>query len=476
MNARVRAPEFPDGLEWVNLEEPLKLARLRERVVLLHFWCWSNVHAEHMIPDLRYLENKYHDGVTVIGVHVPKYAHERDPENLLKAVNRRHVKHPVVSDPNYWLWQLYDVKAWPTVAVVDTEGELAGVFVGEGRRNELDEMVGELLEQAAEKDTRVFESLQFPGKPEVRSVLRFPSKLIAGADVLYVSDSGNNRVLEVNFEGRILRQFGSGNHGFWDGKSGDAGFSDPKGLALIRDHLYVADRGNHAIRRVKLLTGDVETVAGNGTHGLAMSGETNDPRSVALNSPRDLAAVGDRLFIAMGGQNQVWSLDLNTSKLAVFAGSGRYGMDDGDAKGATFAQPAGLTVHSGVLYVADADNSAIRSISIAGGQVQTLAGAGQWEFGEKDGLQAVARLQHPIAVCADTQAPIVWIADSFNNKLRALSLRGSGVRTLMVKYKFAEPCGIAATPGSLWIANTNMHEVVRLDSATGSVKHIPIGE
>lgn len=476
MNARVRAPEWPESMEWVNLDEPLRLERLRGRVVLMHFWCWSNVHAEHLLPDLRYLENKYHDGLTVIGVHAPRYTHERDAANLLKAVNRRHVKHPVVSDPHFWLWQLYGIKSWPSVAVVDTEGNLAGVFVGEGRRNELDEMIGDLLEQGAERDTRVYESLQFAGRPEKGAVLRFPSKVIATSDLLYVSDSGNNRILEVNFEGRILRTFGSGNHGFWDGKMADAGFSDPKGLALVRDYLYVADRGNHAIRRVKLLTGDVETVAGNGTHGVLVGGEQNDARAIALNSPCDLTAVGEKLFIAMSGQHQIWMLDLNTMRLSVFAGSGRYGMDDGEPKSATFARPSGLTVSANTLYVADADNSAIRAVRVADGHVQTLAGAGQWEFGEKDGLQAIARLQHPIAVCADTQAPIVWIADSYNNKLRALSLRGSGLRTLMVKYKFDEPCGIAATPGSLWIANTNMHEIVRLDSSTGSVKHIPIGE
>lgn len=476
MNAKVRAPEWPDGMDWVNLQEPLKLSRLRGRVVLLHFWCWSNVHAEHMLPDLRYLENKYHDGLTVIGVNVPKYTHERDPANLLKAINRRHLKHPVVNDPNFWIWQLYGVKSWPTVAVIDPEGSLAAIFVGEGRRNELDTLIGDLLEDAATRDTRVFESLHFDGRPEAATVLRFPTKIVATPELLYVSDTGNNRILEVNHDGRILRQFGSGNHGFWDGKMADAAFSDPAGLALVKDFLYVADHGNHSIRRVKLVTGDVETIAGNGTHGFATGGESSDPRSIALNSPRDLAAVGDKLFIAMSGQHQIWMLDLVTSKIGLFSGTGRYGMDDGDAKTATFAQPSSLTVHGTTLYVADADNSAIRTVRVTDGQVQTLAGAGMWDFGEKDGLQAVARLQHPIGICADHQAPIVWIADTFNNKLRALSLRGSGVRTLMVKYKFAEPCGISTTPGCLWIANTNMHEIVRLDSATGSVKHIPIGE
>ena len=92
------------------------------------------------------------------------------------------------------------------------------------------------------------------------------------------------------------------------------------------------------------------------------------------------------------------------------------------------------------------------------------------------GGQPVARLQGPLGLCTDLQAPILWIADTLNNKLRALSLRGSGLRTLMVRYKFQEPSGISSAAGSLWIANTNAHEVVRLDSSNGAIRRVAIGE
>src|SRR5512140_1007520 len=118
MNATVRAPEFPPGMTWVNLDEPATLAGLRGRVVALHFWHHSNIHAQHMLRDLRTLENRYHDGFSVLGIHTPKYAAERDPASVLKAVNRLHIRHPVASDPDYWLWQLYGIHAWPSVAVL----------------------------------------------------------------------------------------------------------------------------------------------------------------------------------------------------------------------------------------------------------------------------------------------------------------------------------------------------------------------
>ena len=476
MAAKVRAPEFPEGMTWVNTAEPPTIARLKGRVVALHFWHHSSIHAQHVLRDLRTLENKYHDGLTVIGVHTAKFTGERDPQAVLKAVNRLHIRYPVVSDPEYWLWQMYGVHAWPTVAVLDASGDIAGLFAGEGRLSELDALIGELLEEAQSRDARVYDSLPPASRPEARSALRFPGKVLATHDLLYVADSGNNRILETSHDGRTLRQFGSGNAGFWDGRLADSGFNDPQGMVLVKDSLYVADTGNHAIRRIRLLSGEVDTVAGNGTQSHVVETNLEDPTRIPLNSPLDLSAAGDRIFIAMAGQHQIWSLDLLHNRIGVYAGTGRFGMDDGEANGATFAKPSGLAVNGPVMYVADSDNSAIRALRVADGQVNTLVGAGMWEFGDKDGLQPIARLQGPLGLCTDLQAPILWIADTLNNKLRALSLRGSGLRTLMVRYKFQEPSGISSAAGSLWIANTNAHEIVRLDSSNGAIRRVPIGE
>src|SRR5690606_4309041 len=141
-----------------------------------------------------------------------------------------------------------------------------------------------------------------------------------------------------------LRQFGSGNPGLIDGNREDASFSSPRGLALWKDALYVADSGNHAIRRVPLLGhGDVETVAGNGSPGLAperSAGESDDALRGPLNAPWDLVAAQDHLYIAMAGAQQVWDLDLTARTLQPLAGSGRLGLVDGAGPRAAFGQPA----------------------------------------------------------------------------------------------------------------------------------------
>ncbi|HZW52247.1 MAG TPA: thioredoxin-like domain-containing protein, partial [Rudaea sp.] len=277
MNARIAAPELPTSLDWVNTDTPPNLAALRGRVTLIHFWTFDCVNCRNVLPDLRYLENKYHDGLSIIGVHTPKFEYQRHGEPVLKAVNRNHIRHPVANDPDYLLWQAYGVDSWPTLAVIDAQGQLAALLPGEGRRQEADTLIAHLLDEAAAQDLRVYESDVATARPEARAPLRFPSRLAVGESSLWISDSGHNRILECTHEGHILRQYGSGNPGYWDGRGKDAGFTDPQGLALGKDMLFVADTGNHAVRRVRLLSSDVDTVAGTGVAGHDLPNESLEP-------------------------------------------------------------------------------------------------------------------------------------------------------------------------------------------------------
>lgn len=472
----VLAPELPQDLAWVNVREPPRLAALRGRVVLLYFWTYSNANCFGLAPFLRVLENKFHDGLSVLGVHCPKFDQERQPGNVLKAVNRNYLRHPVASDPEFKAWQLFGVQGWPTVVVIAPDGSIAARVAGEGRRQEIEALVVELLERAAANDARVYESHPAALRPEPKVPLKFPARVLATDQALYVADSGHNRILETTHDGRIVRQFGSGNPGFWDGGANDAGFSQPHGLALVNDALYVADLGNHAIRRIRLRTGEVDTAAGTGQQSHAVVTESETPREISLNGPLDLAAIGERLFISCTGNNQIWLLDLARQRLGAFAGSGRHASIDGPAAEASFAKPCGLASQAGQLFVTDADSSAVRALRLADLTVRTLVGGALYDFGDIDGLPDRAQLQHPCGIALDTNGSILWVADSFNNKVKALSLRGGGVRTLALAYRFHEPLGIAMAAGALWIANTNAHEIVRIDTASGTITHLPIGE
>ncbi|MBS0557223.1 MAG: redoxin family protein [Proteobacteria bacterium] len=475
MNARIAAPELPTTLDWVNTDTPPTLAALRGRVTVLNFWTFDCVNCRNVLPDLRFLENKYHDGLSVIGVHTPKFGYQRQGEPVLKAVNRNHIRHPVANDPDYLLWQAYGVTAWPTLAVIDAQGQLAALLPGEGRRQEADTLIAHLLDEAAAQDIRVYESSADSMRAEARLPLRFPSRLAIGESNLWIADSGHNRILECTHDGRVVRQFGSGNPGYWDGRSRDAGFTDPQGLAVGKDVLFVADTGNHALRRIRLLSGDVDTVAGTGAPGHDLPNENLDPTKVAMSAPADVAVLGDLAFIAVSGQNQIWQLDLVRNTLVVLAGSGQLGLADGVGVTASFAQPTSLSVIGQQMAIADAASSSVRLLRLLDNRVTTLAGSGLYDFGDAAGKREDARLQHPLAVAADARG-LVFVADSYNGKIKAINLRSGEVRTLNLPYTLHEPAGLALGAGALWIANTNAHEIVRVDLANGQIRRLTISE
>src|SRR5262249_50814407 len=162
--------------------------------------------------------------------------------------------------------------------------------------------------------------------------------------------------------------------------------------------------------RVDLATGQVETLAGNGRKGQRVE-QTADARTMALRSPWDVAFVGDTLWVAMAGSHQLWRLDVGSGALLPGAGDGQEGLVDGPLATAQFAQPSGLATDGKLLYVADSEASAIRVVDPSAGQVRTLVGAGLFEFGDRDGPAASARLQHPLGLWLDGRT--LYVADTF---------------------------------------------------------------
>jgi len=460
---RIRAPEFPEQLEWFNTESPLTIAGQRGKVILLDFWTYCCINCMHVLPDLSYLEHKYPDGLTVIGIHSPKFSNERVAENVQKAINRYDIRRPVANDPALGIWQQYGIRAWPSIAFIDPDGYVTGILAGEGRRKQLDKLIQEALQQAERTGIRRISRMPVRLQPEPPGILKFPGRVLATADRLYISDSGHHRVLEVSHEGRVLRRYGSGTAALIDGREEEASFNNPQGLALVNDTLYVADTGNHAIRRIRLKHREVETVAGTGKQGRHAADYFEQPLRASLNSPWDLAYEDGILYIAMAGQHQLWSVNLKLDTLGVFAGSGREGLTDGDAQGCALAQPSGLSVSGHTLFVADSETSAVRAVNLRDGCVRTLVGSGLFEFGDADGVGPAARLQHPLDVAYDPARNTLWIADTYNHKIKKIDILSNKVSSLSEPVALAEPGGISLWEDTLWIADTNHHRIMSLD-------------
>jgi len=143
------APELAAG-EWIN-SAPLKLDELRGRVVLIEFWTFGCYSCRNTLPFVKFWDDRYQDkGLTVIGVHSPEFDEEREVESLRREVASLGISYPVVTDNDYQTWNAYHVEAWPTTFLLDKQGRIRWMHVGEGDYNEAERQIQKLL---AEKES-----------------------------------------------------------------------------------------------------------------------------------------------------------------------------------------------------------------------------------------------------------------------------------------------------------------------------------
>jgi sugar lactone lactonase YvrE len=470
------APEFP-ALEWLNTDRPLRLADLEGKVVVLDFWTYGCINCMHVIPDLKRLEAKYADELVVVGVHSAKFENEGDVDNIRQIILRYELEHPVINDKDFVVWRTYGVQAWPTLVVIDPAGNIVGKQSGEGIYDLFDQVIGSLVTEFDAKGeidrTPVDLKLEREGLPE--TVLSFPGKVLADAEGerLFIADSNHNRIVVADLETYEVEQvIGGLESGFVDGDFGSARFYRPQGMALSADGriLYVADTENHAIRAVDLVDEMVDTVAGTGQQSRVYPGEEGQGTEVALNSPWDLELVGDYLYVAMAGSHQLWRMDPSSGVIGPWAGSGREGINGGVLASASLAQPSGLTTDGEWIYFADSEASAIRAASLgADGKVRRIVGTGLFDFGDVDGVGDQARLQHPLGVVYNSADGLLYVADTYNSKIKTVDLESRRAETFVgggdhgwrdgADALFYEPGGLDLAAGKLYVADTNNHVV-----------------
>jgi len=472
MNAQT-IQEFPEFPDWLNAR-PSTLQEHRGRALALAFVNASSVWCTQRLADLAQWQARNPGKLQLIVVQVPRFDVERDPQRSLKLLRRQGVKAPILLDREWETWRRFGIEAWPTVVVLDAQGRERQRLVG---------LSGDLereLQAACEgQPLPSDEDLQSVSErnPEPRSTLRFPTGLAVSADRLYVADSGHHRILECTHSGRLLRQFGIGTADFVDGVKGEAAFKYPQGLALARDSLYVADTGNHALRRINLMSEQVDTLCGNGRAGDPVEGVLSQAGAVSLDHPHGIVVSGNEILLAMAGDNRIWSFDLGRGELRWRAGAGVLDERDGSGHLAAFAQPTSLAAVQQVLYVCDALGSSVRSMQLRGDLVQTLIGGqGVWQFGDQDGPRGDARLQYPQAIALDPDSPLLWIADTGNGALRSLRLGGGELVTINLPRPLQGPSGLAVAGGAVWIAETDAHAILRYDIASGELSELPIDE
>ncbi len=441
----------------------------------------------HVLPQLRKLEKKYADILTVVGVHSAKFNAEKSSENLREAVRRYGIEHPVVNDLDFAIWKSYAVRVWPTLIFLDPSGKVIGRHEGEFPLDALDTVIAGMIQE--HESSGLFQRGALTFRPESRSdsPLLFPGKITADAERewLVISDSNHHRLIVSDLEGGVELVIGNGESPLREDENNEVIvekefdqplFDNPQGVVIDGDNLYVADAGTHTIVRVGLVAGTASTIAGTGEQSLYRH-KGGDALSVPLNSPYDLSLNDGILYIAMAGFHQLWSMDISDGSVTPFAGDGEEDIVDDLKDSARLAQPYGIEVSNNAVFFIDSETSALRVSAIAEeGRVVTLVGKGLFDFGDHDGVGKEALLQHPQGLTVHND--VIYIADSYNNKIKSVAIGSLQVRTVAGSGKpgdkngyatvaeFSEPAGLVKVGNHIYVADTNNHKikVIELDS------------
>ena len=492
---KMPADIFDGGTDWLNTSGPIELKDLKGKIVIIDFWTYCCINCMHVLPDLKYLEKKYPNELVVIGCHSAKFENEKESENIRKAILRYEIEHPVVNDSQMRIWRTVGITSWPSLLVIDAEGNACLLAPGEGNRDYVDKLVGKLIRYHKANNTLDETPIRFDlerNKAEPKP-LRFPGKVLAdeAGNRLFISDSNHNRIVVTTLDGKLLEVIGAGTIGSKDGSFAEAEFDHPQGMAFAGDRLFIADTENHLLRMADLKAKTVSTTAGTGQQARQRIFNWKVKRT-SLNSPWDVIHVDGRLYIAMAGPHQIWHHTIGSDTIRVYAGTGMEDIQNGPLAVRAFAQPSGLASDGKFLYVCDSEGSAIRKLPLnktGDGEVTTIVGtsnlpngASLFAFGDQDGVGDKARLQHPLGIAYHDG--LLYVADSYNHKIKlvdpktrkAVTWLGTGKAgdRLEPDVELNEPAGLSIANGKLYVADTNNHRILTVDLKTKAVKELTL--
>lgn len=460
---KVRLFDNPDHWIWGG---PLIWERdILGKITVLFFWHGDSIHSLNALEWLEKLRSEFIDQpLLIIGVYIRSSA-----ASARHAVLREQISFPVYHDYDSTILKKFNITACPTVCILGPQGNILHPFFGEEWRYSLRTFIA---------DAFLFyhfgESLPSPTcLHPLPGELRYPMGLLwePNRSQLIVSGTGSCSLLIMADQGRSMHRIGSGKRGYAEGSFDEACFHSPVGLAWTDGKLYVADRGNHAIRTVDLDKHLIQTFAGTGREGYDLYGK-KDPRYQELNAPWAIAAVQGTLYVAMAGLHQLWSFNTKSGYGEAWSGTGsQISINADHLLASSWSFPSALIPDGSDLYVVDYYTQTIRKINLATGVVESviihgLRGpmGGCWsrsrqtlfianrqnhtvievdpktgkvfqQFGSglagfQDGQGKTASFFEPCAVAVDDTREILYVADCNNHAIRQIDLRNSEISTL----------------------------------------------
>jgi len=386
---------------------------------------------------------------------------------------------------------------YPSTMVVDGSGD---IFIADTDNFVIREVTAGNIETFAGNNTLAYSG---DGGLATNAALNFPGEMfVDGAGNIYIADTDSSVIRKVVAStGDIQTVAGNGVSGY----SGDGGLATraelnfPSGVFVDGSgNIFVADTENSVIREVVAATGDIQTIAGDGTPGYA--GDGGAPTSAELNSPAGVVLDGSGdIFIADTGNSVIRVVNtgsqattiagvvIQAGTIQTVAGNGTACSDPssgcgdgGPALSAELNFPSGLSVDANDdVFVADTFDDAVREINASSGTIQTVAGTlGQRGYSGDNGSPTSATLDTPYGLYVDSFGNI-FVADTDNSAVREVVAVASTIQTIAGNgtagfngdnanannAELAHPTGVSGTAsGNIYVADTENLRVRELVS------------
>lgn len=300
---------------------------------------------------------------------------------------------------------------------------------------------------------------------------------------LYVTDTDNHTIRKIVISTGVVTTIAgsAGIVGSIDGNSTEARFSSPRGIISDGSNLYVVDFFNNNIRKIEIVTGIVTTLAGS-----AGAPGSSDGTGVTAQFyyPQGITASGANLFVADSGNNTIRKIISSSGVVTTLAGSplNSSGSADGVGHSARFDYPQGVTTDGTSIFVTEYGNDIIRKITIATGEVTTIAGtAGNW--GSADGTGSEASFCSPLGITTDGKN--LYVVDSRNKTIRKIVIATGVVTTIAGSAneqayvdgigsaaRFDNPTGITTDGTNLYVTEYSKNTIRKIIISTGEVSTI----
>lgn len=452
--------------QWLNVDRNLEISDLKNRVILLNFWNYNCQKCDNVFAEIDKIQNHYGDKITAITVHFPNSEDEKNYDTLRKAVIKNSIQHPVLNDIDNVVKNNFEVTEIPTVILIDIHGDIVKKFSGSAIFEEMAALVKKTINKYQyeishdnlpiylEKNHFADNVLSFPTKLEYSPNFKFQSY---DAPAIFINNFAESNIIVTSLLGEIITTIGQGGKGFADGNFDQAYFNSPHGLLYHNNKLYVADTGNNALREVDFESGKVTTLIGSGAVGGKIASSEVDIEKLNLAFPTAITFFPDKnhIAIANSGTNQILKYDIKNKKISAFKDTQEI------EKAKLFSDVSDMFFYGKKLYITNSAQASLLEMS-NDGEVNILVDKNS--LNDLKNPVAITVDDTGIYV-VDSATHSVKKYDFSSKKLN--NFLGSGQRgdnlASGIKINFDKPSGIVAMLDHFYISDTNNNRIISVD-------------